>query len=160
MELTQLQSSESLRVKGGGCGFCRLTGQPVHKDERSATPEDETSWQRWSGRGSSLPESDILHTPSPTSRTAWLPAGSHTTSTHGGTRLCKKPSAGKDRCWIYLVNFCPKPVFELLLGLPQSFVGLEWIQVSQHTHDPRETVHLTNVEELKRLHLKAKAGIN
>lgn len=32
--------------------------------------------------------------------------------------------------------------------------------MSQHAHDTRETVYLTDIEKLKRLHLKAKAGIN
>ena len=32
--------------------------------------------------------------------------------------------------------------------------------MSQHTHDTREAVYLTDVEKLKSLHLKAKAGIN
>lgn len=50
-----------------------LTGPPAHRGERSATPEDGTSWLRWSGRGSSPPESDIHRTPSQTGRTAWPP---------------------------------------------------------------------------------------
>lgn len=50
-----------------------LTGLLEHKDGRSATPEDETSSQRWSGQGSSLPGFDTRRTPSQTGRTAWPP---------------------------------------------------------------------------------------
>lgn len=32
--------------------------------------------------------------------------------------------------------------------------------MSQHTHDTREAVHLTDVKKLKSLHLEAKAGID
>lgn len=51
-------------------------------------------------------------------------------------------------------------MFEDLLGLPQRLVVLERVQVSQHAHDAREAVHLTDVEELERLHLEAEAGID
>lgn len=51
-------------------------------------------------------------------------------------------------------------MFEVLLGLPQRLVVLECIQVSQHAHDTREAVHLTDVEKLKSLHLKSKTGID
>ncbi len=63
-------------------------------------------------------------------------------------------------CCVHLVHLCPEAMFEVLLGLPQCLVVPEWIQVSQHTHDSREAVYLADVEELKSLHLKAKAGIN
>ena len=51
-------------------------------------------------------------------------------------------------------------MFEVLLGLPQRLVVLERVQVSQHAHDTREAVDLTDVEELKSLHLEAEAGVN
>lgn len=62
--------------------------------------------------------------------------------------------------WVYLVHLSPEAMFEVFLCLSQSLVVLECIQMSQHTHDTRETVDLTDIEELKCLHLKAKAGIN
>lgn len=63
-------------------------------------------------------------------------------------------------CCGYLVDLSPEAMFQVFLGLPQCLVVLEWIQVSQYTHDTREAVYLTDVEKLKGLHLKAKAGIN
>lgn len=51
-------------------------------------------------------------------------------------------------------------MFEDFLGLPQCFVVLKWIEVRQNTHDSGKAMDLANVEELKRFHLKAKAGIN
>lgn len=62
--------------------------------------------------------------------------------------------------WVYLVHLSPEAMFEVFLCLSQSLVVLECIQMSQHAHDTRETVYLTDIEKLKRLHLKAKAGIN
>lgn len=51
-------------------------------------------------------------------------------------------------------------MLEGFLGLPQGFVVFKGIEVRQHTHDSGKAVDLANVEELKRFHLKAKAGIN
>lgn len=62
--------------------------------------------------------------------------------------------------WVYLVHLSPEAMFQVFLCLSQSLVVLECIQMSQHTHDTRETVYLTDIEKLKCLHLKAKAGIN
>lgn len=62
--------------------------------------------------------------------------------------------------WVYLVHLSPEAMFEVFLCLSQSLVVLECIQMSQHAHDTRETVYLTDIEKLKRLHLKAKAAIN
>lgn len=51
-------------------------------------------------------------------------------------------------------------MLEGFLGLPQGFVVFKGIEVRQHAHDSGKAVDLANVEELKRFHLKAKAGIN
>ena len=59
-----------------------------------------------------------------------------------------------------LVNFCPKPLLQILLRPLQSFGILEGVQVGEDTHYPGESVHLANVQELKNLHLESKAGIN
>lgn len=141
-----------------------LTGQPGCRDGMSATPEDETSWRRWSGRGSSPPGSDTHHTPCQTDKTVWPPGGWGTTGHNvvtdirGFTSMCNFfPGV---QTWVYLVHLSPEAMFEVFLCLSQSLVVLECIQMSQHAHDTRETVYLTDIEKLKRLHLKAKAGIN
>lgn len=60
----------------------------------------------------------------------------------------------------YLVDLGPEAMFEVFLCLPQRLVVLERIQVSEHTHDTREAMDLADVQELKRLHFKAKTGID
>lgn len=60
----------------------------------------------------------------------------------------------------YLIHLGPEAVLEVFLGLPQHLVVLEGVQVSEHAHDAREAVHLADVEELKRLHLEAEAGVD
>ena len=62
--------------------------------------------------------------------------------------------------WWYLVYFGPETLFEAFLGLAQCPGAAEAVQVCQHSHDLGEAMHLQHIEELKRLHLKAKASIN
>ena len=60
----------------------------------------------------------------------------------------------------HLIDLCPESVFQPLLGFPHLFVVLESIKVSQHAHYFRKPMNLTNIEELKCLHLKTKTGIH
>ena len=59
-----------------------------------------------------------------------------------------------------LVNLCPKSLLQILLGPLESFGILEGVKVSKDTHNTREPMDLTDVQKLKDLHLKAKAGVN
>lgn len=60
---------------------------------------------------------------------------------------------------LYLVDFSPESVFETFFGFIERLRVLEGVQMCEHPHDPRETVDLTDVEELKRLHFKTKTSI-
>ena len=60
----------------------------------------------------------------------------------------------------HLVDFCPEAMFEDFLCRSQLFVVLEGIEVREHPHYSWEAMYLTNVEELKSLHFKAKACVN
>lgn len=70
----------------------------------------------------------------------------------------------QDRDWglqsSYLVDLSPESVLEAFLGLVQGFAVFKGVQVRQHAHDAGKAMHLADVEELKGLHLEAKAGIN
>jgi hypothetical protein len=41
-----------------------------------------------------------------------------------------------------LINFCPEPMFQNFFSLFQLLVILEHVQMSQNTHDSRESMHL------------------
>ena len=58
------------------------------------------------------------------------------------------------------VDLSPEAVFQSFLGLVQLLVVTEVVEVGQDAHYLRETVHLADVEELKRFHLKAKASVD
>lgn len=63
------------------------------------------------------------------------------------------------RCVFYLVHFSPEAMFEAFFGLIECLRVFEGVQMCKHTHDSRKTMDLTDVEELKGLHLKAKTSI-
>jgi hypothetical protein len=51
-------------------------------------------------------------------------------------------------------------MLQSLLGVFQGFVLFEVVQVRENTHNFREAVHLQNIQELERLHLKPKTRVN
>ena len=59
----------------------------------------------------------------------------------------------------HLVYFCSKALLELLLGFLQGLVLLHHIQMGQNAHHTWKSMNLQNVQKLKCLHFKAKAGI-
>ena len=61
---------------------------------------------------------------------------------------------------MYLIYLCPEPLLQPLLGLAKCLLRVEHVQVSQNTHHLGEAVDLQDVEELKCLHLKSKAGVH
>lgn len=61
---------------------------------------------------------------------------------------------------IHLIYFSPESMLQLLPCLSQLLGILEHVQMGEYTHDLRKSMHLTDVQELKDLHLKTKAGIN
>ena len=42
----------------------------------------------------------------------------------------------------HLIHLCPEPGFQPFLGLLQRLVLLHQVQMGEHAHDLRETVHL------------------
>ena len=60
----------------------------------------------------------------------------------------------------YLIDLCPKPMFESFLSLLQGFSIFHQIKMSKDPHDPWKAMNLSDVQELKCLHLKPKTGIN
>jgi hypothetical protein len=58
------------------------------------------------------------------------------------------------------VYFSPEAMLQSLLGVFQGFVLFEVVQVRENTHNFREAVHLQNIQELERLHLKPKTRVN
>lgn len=63
-------------------------------------------------------------------------------------------------CGFYLVHFGPEAMFETFLGLIERLRVFEGVQVCENSHDSRETMDLTDVEEFKSLHLKAKTSVD
>ena len=59
----------------------------------------------------------------------------------------------------YLINFRPEPMFESFFSFAQLFTVFEHVQMGEDAHDFRESMNLTNVQKLKRLHLKPKTGV-
>mmetsp|Transcript_89612 Transcript_89612/g.254000 ORF Transcript_89612/g.254000 Transcript_89612/m.254000 type:complete len:249 (-) Transcript_89612:321-1067(-) len=59
-----------------------------------------------------------------------------------------------------LVDLRPEPVLHGLLHLAQLLVLSEAVQVSEHSYDTGETMHLQDVDELEGLELEPEGGVN
>ena len=56
--------------------------------------------------------------------------------------------AGASGCdSLFLVDFCPESLLEVLLCALERLVVLEGVQVGQHAHDPGESMHLDNKKQ-------------
>merc|ERR1719259_1051542 len=59
-----------------------------------------------------------------------------------------------------LVNLSPESLFQILLCSLKCLGIFKCVQMGKNTHNPRKSMNLTNIEELKNLHLKSKTGVH
>lgn len=61
---------------------------------------------------------------------------------------------------MYLVNFRPEAVLEVLLDGCQGFLAGHEVQVRHHSHHFREAVRLEQIEKLERFHFEPVASVH